>query len=77
MMHSVKWQSVTGVLYSAISKKSEHLNYNAIESLKDSRALSPWNRGRLEKLVIPQAVKKLSGFYGSRKFNIVFKKLVT
>jgi len=33
MLYSVKWQSVTGVPDSVMSKKSEHLNYIAVKSL--------------------------------------------
>jgi hypothetical protein len=76
MLDSAKWQSVSGVPYSAMSKKREHFNCIAVRSLKDrpdGRWLSSWNRGLLEKFAIPQAVKKLPAFYGSRMFNFAFK----
>ena len=36
--------------------------------------LSPWSRVLLEKLTVPQLIKKLLAFYGSRMFIIAFTK---
>jgi hypothetical protein len=34
--------------------------------------LSPWIKDLLEKLIVPQIVKKFLAFYGTRKFITVF-----
>jgi hypothetical protein len=34
--------------------------------------LTPWNRGLLEKLTVPQLVKKFPAFYGTQRFITAF-----
>jgi hypothetical protein len=34
--------------------------------------ITPWSRGHLEKLTVPQLVKKLPAFYGTRRFITAF-----
>jgi hypothetical protein len=38
--------------------------------------LTPWSRVFLDKLIVTQLIKKLSAFYGSRRFITVFTRVI-